>query len=829
MEDDLELLGEFIEEALEHLESIDAPLLKLEKNGQDEDAIASLFRSFHSVKGGASMFSMTEITTLAHKIENKLDDYRKNGDSITEKDIQCFLDGSDLLKLLFDESKNQIEISGKIDVSSYLDDINSIIDKLESGNSSAEKESQDLVSEVNLEALDEFIEEASESLDNIQNILIVLEKSNDHKENIDELFREVHTIKGASDYIGLTHVTSLTHKLENILDVYRKNGHSKIETPIIDILLSSVDCVRNFLSTPEGDTELIQSKNALEFALIEEFEKNNQSELSHMSDDTKSSKDTINSSVESIIDQQLKAIKLILGIYDFAEMKTSNPFKGIVRACKQINKVGRKTNHASLLQLSDELLSLIQSDLVYDLPKDTVKMEVQKFYDAISTLIIKEDKESLVPDGKDQIPVNIKKFQTSQVTKKSETKEEKSSGTLKIEQTLADNFTNLVGELIVSKNSLFHVKTDLSSSDDLIHKNALDQLTRLSNTISQLSNDLQYNVMKMRMVPVKSLFQKFPRMVRDLAKKVDKDIELELIGEDTEIDKTVAEKLVDPLVHMVRNSLDHGIETKEERAKSGKGATATIKMRALHEGNNIVIEILDDGRGIDPSKILQKALENGLVKEDEVDSLSKEEILNFIFAAGFSTAKEVTNISGRGVGMDVVGSNIKKLKGKTKIESELGKGSLFRLVLPLTVAVIDSLIVESANMAYALPLENIIETVKVKGGDIFNLMNQKAISLRNEVIPILPLSGFMLQEFKEVTINENTKYTIIILDINNEKMGLVVDGVDRNQEILVKPLPEQYSDNTLLGGASILGDGRTILIIDTNQIPKKFLSKRVAQ
>jgi len=373
----------------------------------------------------------------------------------------------------------------------------------------------------------------------------------------------------------------------------------------------------------------------------------------------------------------------------------------------------------------------------------------------------------------------------------------------------------------------------------------LKEMKYTTSVIFRISVDLQTNVMKMRMVPIRAVFQRFPRMVRDIARTNGKKADIKLVGEETEIDKTVAELIGDPLVHLVRNAIDHGIETPEERKEKGKDETGMIILRAAQEGNMIVIEIVDDGAGMDTDKIKAKAVEKGFISADEAENMSKKEALNLIFKAGLSTAKTVTDISGRGVGMDVVKTNISKLKGRIDLHSEVGHGSKVHIELPLTLAIIKVLLIESKKEIYAMPLDSVVESVKVLPHEIVKLRGKDVICLRGEVLGITKLSYLLgsekrnggklhhaikeqmefksaeelnemtkSAETKQLKVRDEDKIPIVIMDVLNYKIGVIVDALHQQQEVVIKPMESYLEHIPGLGGATILGDGRVVLILD---------------
>jgi len=389
--------------------------------------------------------------------------------------------------------------------------------------------------------------------------------------------------------------------------------------------------------------------------------------------------------------------------------------------------------------------------------------------------------------------------------------------TMRIDQRLLDVFMNLVGELIVARNALGHVDRQLNQ-ESIQRTEIMKGLQKATQTITRISDEMQRNVMEMRMVPVRSVFQKFPRIVRDISRKTGKKVDIILQGEDTEIDKGIAEDIGDPLVHIIRNAVDHGIEPPGVRSEAGKPERGTVILKAAHEGNFIVIDIIDDGAGIDPDVILDKALEKGMIKPEKVEGMSREEIFNLIFMPGFSTAGEVTDVSGRGVGMDVVRTNLNKLKGNVRVTSDFGQGTHVRLEVPLTLALIEAMLVGSGGNTYAIPVEAIRETVKVSRSELKILMKKEAFTHRGGVIGLEMLSHLINPSGNGHGTEKGKEITVLILEAASDRIGIAVERLYRKEEIVIKPLPDYLAGLPGLSGASILGDGRTILILEPAEL-----------
>lgn len=384
--------------------------------------------------------------------------------------------------------------------------------------------------------------------------------------------------------------------------------------------------------------------------------------------------------------------------------------------------------------------------------------------------------------------------------------------TLRIDTNRIDHVMDLVGELVLSRNRLSKILSDIEALYEGDEK--IKTLVETASNISLITTDIQLSVMKMRMVPIRKVFNKFPRMVRDIARKANKKINLEMYGEATEIDKSVIEELNDPLVHLIRNSIDHGIESPQERLKKGKPEAGTIKLNAYQEGNSIVIQIEDNGKGIDPSVVEKKARERGLIRNQDI-KLSPKEIINYIFEPGFSTADKVTDISGRGVGMDVVKTNIGRINGIIDVNSEVGQGTQIALKIPLTLAIIQVLMVKVDGEIYALPLASILETFRVSKSSIKYIDGQQILNVRDRLIPLIKLSDAL-----ELNCEEATKdwVYVVLMAIAEKKVGVIVDELCHQEEVVIKPVGTYFSDIKEVSGATITGDGKVGLILDPGSL-----------
>jgi two-component system chemotaxis sensor kinase CheA len=400
----------------------------------------------------------------------------------------------------------------------------------------------------------------------------------------------------------------------------------------------------------------------------------------------------------------------------------------------------------------------------------------------------------------------------------------KSSSTIRVDHEKLDHLMNLIGELIINRNRYTMLARRLEGETDVNVADVAQNLTETTYAMARISDDLQDTIMKVRMVPVSSVFSRFPRLVRDLSRKSGKEVELIMEGEETELDKSVVEVIGDPLVHLIRNAMDHGVEPEEDRIAKGKRPKGRVWLRAYHKGNSVAIEIEDDGKGIDPERMREVAVNKGIISPEEAKSLDDREAMELIFAPGFSSAETITDISGRGVGMDVVRTNIKNLKGSVSIQSEIGKGTRFILSLPLTLAIIDALMVNVSGETYAIPLDAVSETTKIEAERLTDVNNRKAVTLRGEVLGIVTLSELL---GLEGTTEDDEVLSVVVIHDNDRRLGLVVDRLLERQEIVIKPLGEYLGDLRGISGATIMGDGSVVLILDPHEIYLMATSKAV--
>ena len=628
------------------------------------------------------------------------------------------------------------------------------------------------------ELLEDFLIEAFEMIEEMDQDLVELENNPDDLELLNKIFRVAHTIKGSGSFLSFDKLTHLTHHMEAVLDKARK-GELHITPDIMDIILESIDAMKAILeyirdngndTAPEIDVEpIVQKLDAL-------------------------SKGETPSSVtpekeEKIGDLNLDEITADnLDDIDLSELSS-----------EELDKV--------LDQLVNDINTAPESEEeIEEVEEENVQNEEEK---ASENTPVTSQNQSVVKKEKKE----LSKAEQQKALKKNivSTKEQ----TIRVDVKRLDQLMNLIGELVLAKNRLIKIYNDVEERYE--GEKFLEELNQVVSSISIVTTDLQIAVMKTRMLPIGKVFNKFPRIVRDLSRDLHKKIKLIISGEDTELDKSIIEEIGDPLVHMIRNAVDHGIETPQERIKAGKPEEGTVWLKAYNEGNMIVIEIKDDGHGMDAEKLKQKAIEKGIITPSEAENMGDKEAFMLIFKPGFSTAAKVTSVSGRGVGMDVVKTNIEKLNGIIEVDSVKGKGSTFKLKIPLTLAIIQALLVGSQEDLFAVPLSNVIETVRIVEEDIYTIEGKSVLKLRNEVLPLVNMADV----FDVEKILEPEKYLyVVILGLGATKIGLIVDRFIGQEEIVIKSLGEFLKGLPGIAGATIRGDGRVTLIVDVGSLMK---------
>ncbi|GAA9030572.1 chemotaxis histidine kinase/response regulator CheAY2 [Helicobacter pylori] len=643
------------------------------------------------------------------------------------------------------------------------------------------------------EIMEDFLIEAFEMNEQLDQDLVELEHNPEDLDLLNRIFRVAHTIKGSSSFLNLNILTHLTHNMEDVLNRARK-GEIKITPDIMDVVLRSIDLMKTLLVTirDTGSDTNNGKENEIEEAVKQ---------------------------LQAITSQNLEGAK---------EGNKEAPKKENQEEAKKENikenqenkaKAPNTANPASDNPLADE------PDLDYtNMSAEEVEAEIERLLNKRQ----EADKERRAQKKQEAKPkqevapkIETPKAETPKAPK-TETKakakadtEENKAPSIGVEQTVRvdvrrlDHLMNLIGELVLGKNRLIRIYGDVEERYD--GEKFLEELNQVVSSISAVTTDLQLAVMKTRMQPVGKVFNKFPRMVRDLSRELGKSIELIIEGEETELDKSIVEEIGDPLIHIIRNSCDHGIEPLEERRRLNKPETGKVQLSAYNEGNHIVIKISDDGKGLDPVMLKEKAIEKGVISERDAEGMSDREAFNLIFKPGFSTAKVVSNVSGRGVGMDVVKTNIEKLNGIIEIDSEVGVGTTQKLKIPLTLAIIQALLVGVQEEYYAIPLSSVLETVRISQDEIYTVDGKSVLRLRDEVLSLVRLSDI----FKvDAILESNSDVYVVIIGLADQKIGVIVDYLIGQEEVVIKSLGYYLKNTRGIAGATVRGDGKITLIVD---------------
>ncbi|WP_104728516.1 hybrid sensor histidine kinase/response regulator [Helicobacter felis] len=635
------------------------------------------------------------------------------------------------------------------------------------------------------EIMEDFLVEAFEMNEQLDQDLVELEHTPHDLDLLNRIFRVAHTIKGSSSFLNLDTLTHLTHNMEDVLNRARKN-ELQITPDVMDVVLRSVDMMKTLLVT-----------------------------IRNTGSDANAGLD-----ISGIV-KELQAIAQ--GNPEGAEASTPEATPPSQENTAQESTPAPETQTPTS---PTDATPSTDNPLASEPEVDYANMSPQEVEQEIERLLkIRQEadkarraqkKEELAKNPPPPPPKEAPKAPPKNAAPKStKGKEQDKSVALGVEQTVRvdvrrlDHLMNLIGELVLGKNRLIRIYGDVEERYD--GEKFLEELNQVVSSISAVTTDLQLAVMKTRMQPIGKVFNKFPRMVRDLSRELGKSIDLVIDGEETELDKSIVEEIGDPLIHIIRNSCDHGIEKPEDRKMLGKPETGRVELSAYNEGNHIVIKITDDGAGLDPEKLKEKAIEKGVITERDAATMTDKEALNIIFKPGFSTAKTLSNVSGRGVGMDVVKTNIEKLNGIIELESEVGVKTTQKLKIPLTLAIIQALLVGVQEEYYAIPLSSVLETVRISQDEIYSVDGKSVLRLRDEVLSLVRLADI----FKVDAILEASKEVyVVIIGLADQKIGVIVDYLIGQEEVVIKSLGYYLKSTKGIAGATVRGDGKITLIVD---------------
>ena len=692
--------------------------------------------------------------------------------------------------------------------------------------------------------LEIFIDESEEHLQTLSDCIMVLEKEPDNKDTINEVFRAAHSLKGMAGTMGFKRMQHLTHDMENVFQEVRSD-HIKVTSGMIDLLFKCLDAlegyVDNIKSTSDegtedneviikelndfiaktegaeetGNTETSEAKEAAPESTQEE--KAGQEKIELTNDEKKAIREAESNGQHIYVmtvhiqkDCLLKAARAFLvfkAVEDFGQILVYRP------SSQDIEDEKFEFEFSFFLaseESEDKIVAVAKA--VSEIEKvDAEEIHLDEYVKEAEAQEEQQAKEATAEqkEAPAEAPKAAEKKAPAANAKKQTNTKPVTGRTVRVDIEKLDALMNQVSELIIAKNSLVSISSN--ESGEYQNQSFHEQIEYLE----RITTNLHESVMKVRMVPIESVVNKFPRMIRDLSRKLGKKMELYMTGEDTELDRTVVDQIGDPLQHLLRNSADHGLEDNATRVERGKPEVGSIFLKAFQEGNNVIIEVGDDGNGIDVAAVRDKAVERGVITAEQAENMSQKEIINILFLPSFSMAKKITDISGRGVGLDVVKSNIEALGGDVEVRTQLGEGTTFIVRLPLTLAIIQALMVEIRDEKYAIALGSISNIESIPVNEIKYVQAQEVIHLRGAVIPLIRLDQVLDMEEKQ---EEPENLTVVIVKKGDSLAGLVVDNLIGQQEIVIKSLGKYINNNKIISGATILGDGEVALILDVNTL-----------
>lgn len=649
-----------------------------------------------------------------------------------------------------------------------------------------------------------FVEESKEHLQSMNDVLLSLERNPSDLGHINEIFRVAHTIKGMSGTMGFHSMADLTHEMENLLQAARSE-EIPITEEVIDVLFECFDALDASVENIITNGEEIKNNEELVNEVLSLLEKE-ENAVKNKENSEVILDEYVLDAIKEAEDEKLNAYEITVSLEDDIMLKSARSFM-VFNTLSDYGDV--IYSNPSAEDIEDEKFD--KSFYLIFITKDD-KEVIKGSLERISEIEKVEISEFSIDDYMEELVEIDKEKSKTRSSEDPDTSSTKAIGrirkTVRVDIDRLDNLMNLVSELII-------VKTRIEGLEDSQNISASD-MTETTEYLDRITTNLHDAVMKVRMVPIERVFNRFPRLVRDLSRELDKEIDLEMSGEETEVDRTIIDEIGDPLIHIIRNSLDHGIEHPDERVKAGKPEVGKIVLKAYPDGNNVVIEVEDDGAGIDPDKIREISIEKELITEEEARKISDDEAVRLLFEAGFSTSKEISDVSGRGVGLDVVRSKIESINGYVEVDTELGKGTKFIIRIPLTLAIIQALMVSLQDEIFAIPLSSVAEITTINHDIINNIQGQEVIVYRDHTIPIIKLHEIL--DIEPVEDDDKDECIVVIVNKGDRQAGLLIDDLIGQQEIVIKSLGRYLNDVRYLSGATILGDGSISLIIDINSL-----------
>ena len=694
--------------------------------------------------------------------------------------------------------------------------------------------------------LEIFIDETKEHLQNLNEQLLILEKEPDNVNTINEIFRAAHSLKGMAGTMGYKRMQRLTHDMENVFSEIR-NGKMSVGANLVDVLFQGLDALESYLSnildtadegTEDNEPIITQLNKILQEGIGEKTEGQGTSAMATQVETVEEKEECAKYQDLRIADYEshamLKAKDIGQNVFGitiyiqetcilkaaraFLVFKALEEFGEVIKSYPEVQDIEDEKfefdfsviliTKSSLEEVKAKILNVSEIKSVYIDVMQAPEEKNEEFEEVETT----DNKADTVQAASATATAPVEKKDPNQSKAQANAKQQAKpvvNRSVRVDIEKLDVLMNLVSELIIAKNGLVSIS---SGDNENRSENAFNEQIEY---LERVTTNLHESVMKVRMVPIESVVNRFPRMIRDLSKKLDKKMELYMTGEDTELDRTVIDEIGDPLMHLLRNSADHGLESSEDRRKAGKPEVGSIFLDAYQDGNNVVIEVRDDGAGINVEKVRQKAIEKGTISREQAETMTDKDVIDLLFRPSFSTAEKITDVSGRGVGLDVVKTRIEALGGDIEARTKFGEGSNFIIRLPLTLAIIQALMVEIGPEKYAIPLGSIQTIEDVPVSDIKYVQTKEVINLRGTVIPIIRLADIL---DVEQTNESPENLTVVIVSKGDKLAGLVIDNLIGQQEIVIKSLGKYINNNKMIGGATILGDGEVALILDVNTL-----------
>lgn len=673
-----------------------------------------------------------------------------------------------------------------------------------------------------------FLDELEEKIQCLNENILILEREGGNQDALQEIFRAAHTIKGSSAVMGYEKMSSLTHEMENLLDLMRK-GLLPVSGPVVDLLFTALDTLhklRDEIFGHDVSIDIDDVVKSLKNCQVDSQEKQSNGFLAGQPDVsgmpfTGSSDGCLDSTDEAVIrDAELKGYRgywLDVKIDPGCAMKSVRAFM-IFNALQQVGEVIKSEPSADCIQEGDFESGFKVALLTAEEPEKIkhLLMTISEVVEVNLRLINLVN--GLEPPAEQKAETSKPGEKKADQAAKTDHSEIKTTQTVRVDVQRLDSLMNLVGELVIDRTRLNRFAEIFESRFGINSGEMVDTLNEISGHLGQVTGDLQEQIMKARMLPVAQVFNRFPRMVRDLAQKMGKEINFIVEGHETELDRNVIEVIGDPLIHLIRNAVDHGIEKPEQRIKLKKPRAGILKLKASYMENHIIITVQDDGKGIDADLLRLKAVEKGLLDREAAERMPDREARNLIFMPGFSTAAEVSDLSGRGVGMDVVRTQIEHINGMVDVSSTVGSGTVFTIKLPLTLAIIRALMVEMRNEQYAFPLTNVVETISVPADEVKRVKQSEVIVVRGSILPLVRLSEIFGQSGRA----DKNRLFVVVLGVGEKKFGVIVDKLLGELEIVIKSMGDYLGEVPCISGATILGDGQVALIVDVRSLMKEI-------